>query len=334
VARKPSQHQAIPKSHLQISPEKIQTINALAILFFILVYFSLEMENLPLLNEKSMTQNNAKAVVITGTRTGIGLATLEVLAAAGFHVYAGVASLEGLAPAHALPNVTSIELDVTNARHIENAMKRIESENESLFGLVNNAGIARMSPIVDAKPELFEEIYQVNVVGTHRITQQCLPLLMKGNGRIVFVSSIEGFLAEPFLGPYVASKFALEGYADVLRRELLLVNAGVKVVVLEPGTVNTPIFRKSSGTAERYTASMYAAFLSKFEQYTIAHAEEKGLPPKIVANGILKVLTMPNPPARKIISRHRFLYGMLKRWPSSIVDKSIVKEFRKIAKNR
>ena len=211
--------------------------------------------------------NNQKSVFITGASSGIGLATAEYLAVQGFHVYAGArvtGTLEGLSKNL---NITPVKLDVTNAADIIEVKRIIEEKGTGLFGLINNAGIAKAGALMDVSVEDLRTQFEVNLFGVHQITQAMFPLLLKAKGRIVMMSSDSGFFATPFFGPYCSSKFALEGYSDSLRREIT--PYGVKVIIIEPGRITTPIWDKGEKYLNKYADSLFAVEAKAIGEYAI-----------------------------------------------------------------
>src|SRR3954452_22985529 len=194
------------------------------------------------------------AVLITGASTGIGEATTLRLDRAGFRVFAGVRKAEDgerLRKACSQRLHLIEPLDVTDERQVAAAAELVERElgGEPLRGIVNNAGIGIGGPLEGLELEDFRQTLEVNTTGQLAVTKAFLPQLRRSKGRIVNMSSIGGRFAQPFAGPYVASKFALEGVTDVLRIELL--EWDVDVIAIEPGTIATPIWEKSSQEAEQ-----------------------------------------------------------------------------------
>src|SRR4051794_2335311 len=192
-------------------------------------------------------------VVITGASTGIGEATALRLDRAGFRVFAGVrkaADGERLRKAGSERLRVIEPLDVTDADQIAAAAALVESElgAEPLRGIVNNAGIGIGGPLEALDLDDFRRTIEGNTTGQLAVTKAFLPLLRRSRGRIVNMSSIGGRVAQPFGGPYIASKFALEGITDVLRVELL--EWDIDVIAIEPGTIATPIWEKSSREAD------------------------------------------------------------------------------------
>jgi NAD(P)-dependent dehydrogenase (short-subunit alcohol dehydrogenase family) len=191
-----------------------------------------------------------KSVLISGASSGIGKALSLELDRAGYQVFAGVRktndaeALKSQASSH----LSTVMLDVTLPETIASACREVSEKTDGeLFCLINNAGIS-MSGAMEFMPlQDFRQQMEVNLVGQLALTQACLTMLRKGCGRITFVSSVAGRLAMPFNGPYSASKAALVAIADTLRIEL--VPWGISVSVLIVGSVQTPIWEKSSHIA-------------------------------------------------------------------------------------
>jgi NAD(P)-dependent dehydrogenase (short-subunit alcohol dehydrogenase family) len=244
-------------------------------------------------------------VVVTGASTGIGEATAHHLKALGFEVYAGVrkpADAERLRVA----GLTPLTLDVTDSQSI--AAARSELGDEPLAGLVNNAGVAVSGPVEFVPIEELRRQLDVNLVGQVAVTQTFLPLLRKGRGRIVNVSSIGGRVALPLMSPYNASKFGLEAVSDSLRRELR--GQGVDVIVVEPGGVKTPIWRKGNSAADELLASappeaerLYGDLISALRAEAEKIDRERGLPPQAIAEVVGEALTARRPRTRYLVGR-------------------------------
>jgi NAD(P)-dependent dehydrogenase (short-subunit alcohol dehydrogenase family) len=246
------------------------------------------------------------AVAITGTSTGIGRATALHLAREGFRVFAGVRRQEDAdhLRAEAPEAVTPIQLDVTDAASISQAAKEVERVvgAAGLAGLVNNAGIGFGGPLEYADLDEMRRGYEVNVFGVMAVTQAFLPLLRRAKGRIVNVSSGAGKASTPLLGPYCSSKFALEGLSDALRIELR--GAGIAVVIIEPGFVDTPMQTKGKSDIERIQAASsdearerYGAAMKKLEQ-NMERFGKNATAPETAAKVIHRALTRARPRAR------------------------------------
>ena len=199
-----------------------------------------------------MNAQTQRPVVVTGASTGIGEACALRLDKLGFTVFAGVrkdSDAEKLKQ-KASPRLTPIFLDVTDPESIASAVKIVTQivGDRGLFGLVNNAGISIPSPLELIPIAEFQQQMQVNVTGQLAVTQAFLGLLRLRKGRIVNMGSISGRSATPFLGAYNISKFALEGFTDVLRMELR--PWGISVSIIEPGAIATPIWEKSFASVD------------------------------------------------------------------------------------
>ena len=271
--------------------------------------------------------NAHRRVLVTGASTGIGRAITEYLASHGFSVYAGARKSEDLEDLAKLESVTPIAIDVTKGEDVAAAVAIIREQGTGLFAVVNNAGIASAGPLMDISEQEIQEQFEVNLIGVHRITRAFFPLLLESKGRIIMMSSNSGFFAAPFFGPYNASKFALEGYSDSLRRELLLY--GVKVVIIQPGNINTPIWKKGEQFLEKFQDSMFKEEARKMGEYAIKKGTTKGLPPQKVAEMVYKALTEKKPKLRYLIVPDRFRNFLLKILPASWIDNMIKKELNK-----
>jgi len=278
----------------------------------------------------SPIMNNQKSVLITGASSGIGFATAEYLAAQGFHVYAGARDMstpEGLSKNS---KITPVKLDVTNTEDITEVKRIIEEKGAGLFGLVNNAGIAKAGALMDVSVEDMRAQFEVNLFGVHQITQAMFPLLLKTKGRIVMMSSDSGFFATPFFGPYCSSKFALEGYSDSLRREIT--PYGVKVIIIEPGRITTPIWDKGEKILNKYADSLFAMEAKAIGEYAIRKGKTTGLAPIEVAKTVYHVLIAANPKLRYIVAENKLKYQMIKILPASYVEKLAMKKVQKVVK--
>lgn len=275
-----------------------------------------------------------KNVVVTGVSTGIGWGATKVLTKAGFHVFGSVrkeADAERLKKEFG-DRFTALLFDVTDEAAVKRgaAVVRAALKGETLFGLVNNAGIAVSGPLLEVDPDDFRRQMEVNLTGPLLVTQAFAPLLgadrsLKGApGRIVNISSVGGLRAMPFIGPYAASKFALEGFSEALRRELMLF--GIDVVVIGPGPVKTAIWDKAEEIdIARYGNSPYLPILQKFQKVFVEQGRH-GLPPETLGKLILKALTVPNPKVRYAAVKGRLAEKALMAFaPKRTLDRVIGK---------
>ncbi len=197
---------------------------------------------------------SSRAVLVTGATSGIGLKMTEVLTENGFFVYAGARKSADMARLDAMPNVKSVRLDVTVQSDIDNAVTLIQAQGRGLYGLINNAGVSVMGPLVEMPEADLEFVFDVNVVGTYRVTKAFADLIIESQGRIMNVSSIAGIVSGPFSGAYSMSKHAVEAYTDTLADELARFN--VAVAAVEPGNYKSRIL---SSMAQRMKQETYSA---------------------------------------------------------------------------
>lgn len=183
--------------------------------------------------------SNTKAVLVTGASSGIGLRIAETLSEKGFYVYAGARKTEDMEMLDAMENVSAVRLDVTVDEDIDAAVDFVEDQGRGLWGIVNNAGVLRYSPLLSGPESDIRFTFDINVFGPFRINQAFLPMLLESNGRTAIIGSINGFIPNDSDGGYAASKFAVEGYTDSLAMELA--GTGVHVGIVEPGAYKSEI---------------------------------------------------------------------------------------------
>ena len=246
----------------------------------------------------------ARAVLVTGASTGIGEATALRMKGAGWDVFAAArkdSDLERLREAGLNP----VRLDVTDPDTI--AAARGALDGRGLSGLVNNAGVAVSAPIELVPLDDLRQQLEVNLVGQVAVIQAFMPDIREAKGRIVNVSSIGGRIALPLVGPYAASKFALEAVSDSLRRELR--PWGIHVSLVEPGAVTTPIWDKGRATADRLEAEMgeagrrlYGPLADRIREET-EKIPDRGVAPDAVAKVIEHALTASRPKLRYVVGR-------------------------------
>ncbi|MBX3063667.1 MAG: SDR family NAD(P)-dependent oxidoreductase [Anaerolineae bacterium] len=246
------------------------------------------------------------SVVITGVSSGIGWGTAKVLIQRGFHVYGSVrktADAERLSSEFGA-SFTPLLFDVTDEAAVQQAaaVVREQLQGQTLFGLVNNAGIAAPAPLIYQPISDYRHQLEVNLVGPLIVTQAFVDLLGADHqrtgkpGRIVNISSLGGKLAGVFIGAYHASKFGLEGLSDTLRHELMM--HGIDVIVVAPGAVATPIWDKAEHTdISAFEKTEYASALRLYQRYMVENGR-KGYSPEYLGEVVCRALTVPNPPVR------------------------------------
>lgn len=245
-------------------------------------------------------------VVVTGASTGIGRACALELDRKGWRVFAGVRRSADADTLRTLASdrLTPIELDVTNEEQVDAAFARIDDEvgARGLRGLVNNAGVALGGPLEYLPTERWQHQFDVNVFGQVRVTRAALPLLRRSPGRIVFIGSNSGRVAAPLMGPYTASKFAIEGIADTLRLELH--GSGISVVVVQPGAIKTDIWGKGREQVDAVIDLLPAEAMDHYGVTVeairggIDSSERSGASPDAVAEVVRRALTARRPRTR------------------------------------
>jgi NAD(P)-dependent dehydrogenase (short-subunit alcohol dehydrogenase family) len=247
-------------------------------------------------------------ILVTGASTGIGRAIVENLSTAGYSVLGAARKDTDLETLRRLPNVTPIRLDVTREKDVARVADEIRASKRGLYGLVNNAGIGNAGALVEISVEELHESFSVNVDGMHRMVRAMFPFLRKTKGRIVNISSVNGFVPAPFFGPYVISKFAVEAYTDTLRQEVK--EFGVKVSVVEPGGFRSSIFANAFGPREaelrkKWKNSLYRDQLLGYLNAMVGSHErlyvhERPLPTP-VAEAVRHALFAPRPKPRYLV---------------------------------
>ncbi len=272
-----------------------------------------------------------RSVVITGTSTGIGWGAAKILLGRGFRVFG---SLRKPADAQRLKaefgdDFVPLLFDVTDEAAVYAAAAKVRAAlaGETLAGLVNNAGVAVPGPLLEVPIEEFRRQFEVNLIGVVTVTQAFAPLLgtdaeLHGKpGRIVNISSVGGRTATPFVGPYNASKFALEGLSESLRRELLLF--GINVIVVGPGAVVTAIWDKAErADLTPYLDTPYGPALQRLRDYML-DAGKKGLPAERLGEVIAHALTAPRPKTRYAVTPQPLQDLLARTLPKRMLDRMI-----------
>lgn len=277
-----------------------------------------------------------RSVVITGASTGIGWATAKVLLGKGFRVFGTVRKQSDADRLSSEFGTDFIPLlaDVTDEVAVRQAAVRVGEMlgRTKLAGLVNNAGIVVGGPLLHLDPAEVRRQMEVNLLGPFMVTQAFAPLLgsdLKRTGqpgRIVQISSVSGKIGVPFVGAYSASKFALEGMSESLRRELLLY--GIDVIVVGPGAVLTPIWDKAQAEDfSRFDTTDYGPIIQRFLAF-FAEEGKKGLAAEEIGRAIHHALTVSKPKARYAVVPQRFKnWTMPMLLPKRVVDRLIGKQF-------
>jgi NAD(P)-dependent dehydrogenase (short-subunit alcohol dehydrogenase family) len=257
-----------------------------------------------------MAGNASGAVMVTGASTGIGRATALLLDGKGYRVFAGVrkeADARELAR-DGSDGLTPVTIDVTDQAQIESAAQQVADAvgEAGLVGLVNNAGVGGGGPIEFMPLDELRRTLEVNLIGQVAVTQAFIPLIRRAKGTIVFIASIGGRVASPFMSPYNTSKFAIEALGESLRHELRPWE--IEVVVVEPGSIDTEIWAKGNeqlreqlGEMPEDARRLYGRQVTRFGE-VINETASRGISPDKVAGVIHKAIAAENP-------RHRYLVG-------------------------
>ncbi len=280
-----------------------------------------------------MTDGETQSVVITGASTGIGEACALRMDGLGWRVFAGVrkeADGEAL-KARASERLTPIILDVTEQPTIDAAAEAVSAAvgESGLAGLVNNAGVGVGGPLEFISIDELRRQLEVNVIGQIAVTQAFMPLIRKATGRIVNMGSIGGRMATPFLGPYNASKFAMEALTDSLRQELQ--PWGIHVSIVEPGSIATPIWDKSKASVDELKSTLPEEAMMLYGETVeaigkaLVEFEAAGIPPDNVAKFVEHALTAKTPKTRYVVGRDAQLQRMLVKWAPDRVRDGLVR---------
>ncbi len=273
-------------------------------------------------------------ILVTGASTGIGEALTIALAQKGYSVLAGCRQFKDLTKFSEFNKVTTIKLDVTDEKDLEQLSEFLKGSKEPLEVLVNNAGVVGAGPLEFMPLENLKKVFDVNVWGLLRTTQVCLPFLRTSKGRVVNVSSIAGRTVTPLLGPYNASKFSVEVINDALRMELL--DTGIKFILIEPGSIRTPIWDKSQASLaidfDKFPPKaheLYSVVMQKFSKLAQI-SQKKSSPVSLVTDQIVAAIESRDPRHRYLVGRDAKLSRLLNVLPSKFVDRLTMKVIHSI----
>jgi len=259
------------------------------------------------------------AVLVTGSSTGLGLATSLELAAAGFKVYAAVrsaASRDAVLAAAGRRGVTLQvpELDITDFAGLQAAVQAVVDDAGGLYALVNNAGIGLRGPVEDCSPEEIERLFETNVLGTIAVTKAVLPhLRAAGAGRIVTFTSVGGRVPGYGVSVYCSSKFAQEGFAEGISQELAPL--GIQSIIVEPGIIKTERWgahRGAAAGASDPSSPHHARFVAS-EAVADKLVERSPTTPQDVARTVVEAVTADKPRLRYVVGRGARVVIFLRR---------------------
>lgn len=265
-----------------------------------------------------------KPILVTGASSGIGEATAILLAQKGFKVFAAARRVDRLKALEGLQGgrITAVSLDVADEASVANAVASINEAAGPLFGLVNNAGVSVTGPAEVLSAEAWRRQFDTNVFGLMNVTRAVLPQMRAQRfGRIVNVGSVAGRIAAPFMAPYAASKHAVEGLSDSMRRELA--PFCIRVVVIRPGFIRTEFGEQEQEGLSAFAGpdNPYAADIQVFRQWH-AKGHPNGAPPSVVAGMIAEAMTADRPHSR-YTAPTRYIPSLMMRnlLPSAVVDR-------------
>lgn len=270
-----------------------------------------------------------KRILVTGVSSGIGLDLCKGLVASGYEVLGTVRNpkVGEELKASLGSNFSYLILDMEKRDTLDGIKTKIQDifGEKPLFALVNNAGLAVSGPMELLPMEEIKKQFDVNVFGLLELTQICIPFLKKTdqlNPRIVNISSVSGLITNAFMGPYSASKYAVEAMSDALRRELFLRN--IEVIIIEPGPIQTPIWEKARHDKFDWSDTVYDVFL-KNRAKIIDNTEKSAIPVAEVTKAILEELGRQKPRTRRIVAAKSWVYPLLRILPDRWVDGIMIK---------
>jgi len=258
-----------------------------------------------------------RSVLITGCSSGIGLASALAMKARGWRVFATARKPEDLARLKDEHGLESLYLDYTEPESIAAAATRVlEATDGTLSALFNNGAYGQPGAIEDVTPDVLRAQFEANVIGWHDLTRRVIPAMRaRGQGRIVFCSSVLGLIVAPYRGAYCASKFAVEALADALRMELA--GTGIDVSLIEPGPIATR-FVEHAIEAYRRNIDMEGSPHREVYRTRVASMEEGGnqsfkLGPEAVVAKLVHALEAKRPKARYYVTFPTYAAALLRR---------------------
>ncbi len=246
-----------------------------------------------------------RAVLITGASSGIGRNMAETLAKEGYFVYAGARQQADIDELSAIDNIMGVRLDVNVQEDIDAAVELITNEGRGLFGLVNNAGVGVLGPLIEVDEEDMWFQMNVNVFGPYRITKAFAPLIIESKGRITTTGSLSGILSGFFFGPYSMSKHAVEAFTDSLAVEMQKFD--VEVSVIEPGNYRSAavdaLLARMEERGRAVEDSLYREeYENMLERFTAGYDQLYVKEPDEVSAALLDFLRDDHPKRRYMVS--------------------------------
>jgi len=256
----------------------------------------------PFSSARAESNSGQKAVLVTGASSGLGRAMTEMMASNGYFVYAGARKDKDMQELNAIENVQAVRLDVNKQDELDAAVKTITNAGRGLYGLVNNAGVVVLSPLIEIDEEDFDFQMNVNIYGPYRITRAFAPLIIESKGRISIISSISGTLSSATWGPYSMTKHAMEAYGDALADEMK--RFGVKVSLIEPGTYQSRIgesaINRMNQRGQATEQSQYQADMDESVEWLTTTLAQSG-DPSDVSKAVMHALFDASPKPRYLV---------------------------------
>lgn len=270
-----------------------------------------------------------QTILITGCSSGIGYTSAVELRARGHRVICSARKIEDVERLQ-VEGFECLELDLADSASIVDAVRQLEAMTDGkIDALFNNGAYGQPGAVEDLSREVLREQFETNFFGTHQLTNAVIPLMRKqGYGRIIYNSSVLGFVAMKFRGAYNASKFALEGLVDTLRLELR--GSGIDVVLIEPGPITShfrqnafAMYRKNIDPASSPHRETYQAMEARLQKP--GPAAPFTLPATAVAEKVIAALESKRPKTRYGVTFPTHLFRWLKRFlPDRWMDKILL----------
>lgn len=280
-----------------------------------------------------MNENSVqKSILITGCSSGIGLAVAEGLDRRGYRVFATVRRKEDIEKL-TKKGLESLHLDLDDSFSIQSTLGEIfRRTGGTLYALFSNGGYGQPGAVEDLSREAIRGQFETNLFGTMELINRVIPIMRKqGFGRIIQCSSILGFVALPYRGAYIASKYALEGLTDTLRQELS--NTLIRVSLIEPGPISTHYKVNSLKFFKKYISVETSPHIEsyKYLEDRLSEIDSKSLftmPPTAVLRKVMHALESNNPKIRYHVTFPTHLFAVLKRvLPDFLLDKVLLKAY-------
>ena len=269
-----------------------------------------------------------KSILITGCSTGIGLHLARELKKLGYRVFASARKQADVIELES-EGFESLLLDLSSSDSINSAVSDLFQKTDTLYALINNGAYGQVGALEDISRAAMEAQFQANFFGWHELTNLILPSMKKSNtGRLIYISSVLGFVALPFRGPYIASKFAIEGLVDTLRLELRHTN--IKLSLVQPGPIESD-FRKNAYLAfQKYVDFDKSDYQKDYERMIERLSASDNAKFTLGAEAVLKpvqhALTSNSPKVRYRVTFPTKLFAILGRiLPSGWLDKILTK---------